>query len=90
MPQVTQLGSVEVRVDDGALTDSSSITVQALSTPILQIGNGETPASNNQIQSSNGLDLIFAGPPGEFHYVLGSGSTIKSFQRWMVGEGADA
>ena len=77
MPQVTQLGSVEVRLDDGGLSDTSSINVVAPTTPTLQIGNGESIATN-VINSSDGLDWIYAGPPGEFHYVLGSSSNLPS------------
>ncbi len=77
MPQVSSLGSVPVRVDDGALNDTLSITVFAPSAPTLQVGNGEI-ATSNQVPSAMGLDVIYAGPPGEFHYVLGSSSNVPS------------
>ena len=77
MPQVSALGSIPVRVDDGALNATSSITVVAPPDPVLQIGNGEI-ASLNIIPSGNGLDVIYAGPPGEFHFVLGSTSNVPS------------
>ena len=77
MPQVSALGSIPVRVDDGALNATSSITVVAPPDPVLQIGNGEI-ASLNIIPSGNGLDVIYAGLPGEFHFVLGSTSNVPS------------
>jgi hypothetical protein len=77
MPQVSALGAIDVRVDDGALNDTSSITVVAPPDPVLQIGNGEI-ASLNIIPSGNGLDVIWAGTPGEFHFVIGSTSNVPS------------
>ena len=78
MPQVSQLGTVEVRVDEGGLSDTSSIDVFAPTQPTLQIGNGIEDLNLNPTTSSNGLDWIYAGTPGEFHYILGSGSNLLS------------
>ena len=78
MPQVSQLGSIEVRVDEAGDFETDTITVQAPTTPTLQIGNGIPDFNQNPTSSGDGLDWIYAGPPGEFHYILGSGSNAPS------------
>ena len=77
LPQVATLGDVEIRVQEGASVASATLSIEAPSGPLLQIENG-LPAASNVVRSSDGLQVIYAGPPGELHYVLGSSSNAGS------------
>ncbi|MEX1025095.1 MAG: serine protease [Planctomycetota bacterium] len=75
MPQVDSLGFATISVTDGTASDMLGVLVQAPTTPQLQTGNGD---AGNLILAFSGLDLKYAGTPGDLHLVVYSTSSAPS------------
>lgn len=77
MPQAAFLGRHTLTVVDQGQLASVFLDVQELAAPALQVGAG-SPLPWNQVSSSEGLELVLAGPVGQLQYVLFSSSGSPS------------
>ncbi|MEM7307393.1 MAG: TIGR03790 family protein [Planctomycetota bacterium] len=69
LPQVDQLGAVDVTVRDGVHAASTSLEIVANQAPALQLASGDPGDLVFQFQ---GVDVVLAGTPGSTHVLVGS------------------
>jgi hypothetical protein len=75
MPQASTLGSHNLGVTDGVVTDTFGVTIVAPALPKYELGNGDPL---NVVNASAGMSFIVSGVPGRLHRVYASLSNLPS------------
>jgi len=75
MPQALQLGSIPITVFDGQNFASINGNFVEVSSPQLQLGNGD---AFNIVDTDFGMEVIVAGQVGSLHYLFGSANALPS------------
>ena len=88
MPQVDNLGVVNVKLTEGALSDTAQMTVVEPALPQLQAGNGDQPVTTF---SFSGIDVTMSSQVNDLFLLFwspsGSPSTLPGFVDLEIGSG---
>ncbi len=80
MPQASSLGSHDLGVTDGVMTDEFAVTIVVPSTPKYELGTGDL---GNVVDRDNGLPFILSGNVGSIHKVYASLSNLPSSNQYV-------
>ena len=75
MPQVDNLGAVNIKVADASGSDTAPITVTAPALPQLQAGTGDQPVTALTV---SGLDVTLSSLPNDLFFLFWSPSGLPS------------